>query len=633
MRGNLVRRLLAFCAVTVMVFAAFAAARLTRVTTVSAAGGPGNLKISAIPLISGCPIGPAFTFCDQIPNGTTQQVEFNVTAAVAVQGVSVSIAAIPGLSANFAVGYFTISNLSTCSGNIAANTPCAIVLIFSPTVAGLRQAALTVTDSASDTLAFNVQGTGANLEMGLPAAPVCSFLPTTAFSYCNQPVGGTSGSLTFTLTSGNPVTGLNIAFAAVPGLASEFNAAQPDFTITGTTCATTLAAFTPCTVGVAFTPKTAGLRSAALSVTDSEGDSLAVTLAGQTNGGLAIQQQGVTIVPCLPSPGSQFCNEPTGGSPAPVAYTLTNTSGTQLTGLTIAPPLPTIQPPPPPVNFTVTSTSCTATLAANASCTINVAFTPLAAGLQQGAVTATDTQGDVAAINLAGTGDDFSMQIVPGMSPQVTVSQGNTATFRAQLTADSVFGQNGEIVTLTCPINLPQFTTCSFTPCPMTPMAGGTLPFSVLIATSTTTVLTPEVPNPCNSPAAALVPGGRGPSGILRIVTDRPERASQFPARLAILATLALLLGTLGFSATRALPAFGPGARRALVAFALIAFSGALLSACGNKNNANSTATPLGTTTMNVVAVVTDSSGNSLNASRGLQIVLEVLKQQQVGIP
>jgi hypothetical protein len=622
----LVRRLVAFCAVAVTVFAAFAAVRLNRVATVSAAGGPGTLKISAIPLISGCPIGPSFTFCDQIPNGTTQTLEFSVTAAVPVQGVAVSIAAIPGLSANFAAGDFTISNLSTCSGNLAANQPCVIAIIFSPTVAGLREAVLTVTDSGGDALAFNIEGTGAGLEIRPPAPPICSFLPTTAFTYCNQPVGGTSGSLTFTLTSGSPVTGLNIAFAAVPGLTSEFNAAQPDFTITGTTCVTTLLAFTPCTVSVAFTPATAGLRSAALTVSDSAGDAVAVTLAGHSNAGLVIVQQGLTVVPCLPSPGLQFCNEPTAGSAAPIAFTLSNTSGTQVTGITIAPPVNTSQPPPPPGNFTVTSTSCPTTLAANASCTINVAFTPLATGLQQGAITVTDTQGDIGAINLAGTGDDFSMKIVVGQSPEVTVAQGGTATFMAELDDDSVFGQNGEQMTLACPLNLPAFTTCAFMPCPITPKIGGTVPFSILIATSTATVLTPPVPNPCDTPSAAFVPGARGPNGILRIVTNRPERAPQFPALLAILATLALVLGVLGFDAMGALPAFGPGARRALAGLALIVLSGALLSACKKNGVVNSTATPIAATTMNVVANATDSSGNSINAGRGLQITLDVIK-------
>ena len=105
------------------------------------------------------------------------------------------------------------------------------------------------------------------------------------------------------------------------------------------------------------------------------------------------------------------------------------------------------------------STSCTSTLAANANCVINVAFTPLATGLQQGTISVTDTQGDVAAFNLSGTGDDFSMQIVAGQSPEVSVAQGGTATFMAQLNADAVFGQNGEKVTLACPINLPSLRT------------------------------------------------------------------------------------------------------------------------------------------------------------------------------
>ncbi len=631
------RRLLAFCGVTVVVLAAFAAVRLNRVASVSAAGVPGVLKLSAIPIVSGCPLGPSFTFCDQIPNGTTQLAEFNVMAATAVQGVSVSVAAIPGLSANFAAGDFTIPSYGNCSGSLAANQPCVLPILFSPTVAGLREAAVTVTDSAGDTLTFNVNGTGADLKMALPGPPFCSTLPTVAFTYCNEPVGSASGTLTFTLTSGSAVTGLNIGFAAVPGLQSEFNPAAPDFTIESTTCTGSLAAFTPCTIGVAFTPATAGLRSAALTATDSEGDALAVTLAGNTNAALTIESPPVPFQTCLPSPGAQFCNEPTGGSTAPVGFTLVNTSGTQITGLTIAPPLDTTQPPPTPVNFSVTSTSCGSTLAAGASCTINVAFTPLNTGLQQGSVSATDTAGDVAAINLSGTGDDFSMTIVAGQSQEVTVSQGNTATFMAQLTADGVFGQNGEMVTLACPNNLPEFTTCSFAPCPITPVIGGTVPFSILIATSTATVLTPAIANPCDTPAtAAAAPGARGPNGILRIVTARPERAPQFPALPAILALAALAMGALALwgNFIGGQPAFGPGARRAVVALALIVFAGAALSACGKKNNAaTSTATPIAITTMNVFASAVDANGNSINASRGLQIVLDVIKQQEPPFP
>jgi hypothetical protein len=622
----LVRRLLVFCAVMVTVFAAFAAVRLNRVASVSAAGTPGIFKISAIPIVSGCPLGPSFTFCNQIPNGTNQVVEFNVTATAAVQGVTVSIAAIPGLSANFAAGDFTIPNTSTCTGNLAANQICVLPIEFSPTVAGLREAVVTVTDSAGDALTFNVNGTGTTLRMLMPAPPFCGSLPTISFTYCNQPVGGVSGTLTFTLSSGSAVTGLNIGFAAVPGLESQFNQAMPDFTIENTTCTGSLAPFTPCTIGVAFTPATAGLRSAALTATDSEGDALTVALAGNTNAALTIEYVPASVQTCLPSPGAQFCNEPTAGTTAPIAITLKNNSGTQITGLVITPPLTSVQPPPPPVNFTVTSTSCPATLAANATCVINVAFTPLNTGLQQGSVTATDTQGDVAAFNLSGTGDDFNMAIVANEESEVTVSQGGTATFLAQLNADAVFGQNGEMVTMACPTTMPAFTTCAYMPCPITPVIGGNVPFSVLIATSTKFVRTPEIPNPCNNPnAASSAPGVGGPNGILRIVTNRPVSEARFPALLAVFLTLALLLVALGLTKTSALPSLGTGARRALVAFGMIAFTGALLS-CGSKSNVPSTATPIATTIMIVPAQAVDSNGNPINAARDMQITLDVIK-------
>jgi hypothetical protein len=396
-----------------------------------------------------------------------------------------------------------------------------------------------------------------------------------------------------------------------------------------TTCTGGLAANAGCTIGVEFTPTTAGLRSAALTATDSNGDATVINLAGSTTGGLflAIVEPGTNPAACARVNFFSFCSEPTAGSTAPTTVTLRNTTGTQITGLTITPPLNTTQPPPTPANFSVTSASCASTLAANASCTINVAFTPQATGLQQGSVVVTDSAGDVAVINLSGTGDDFGLQIVASQSQEVTVQQGDTATFMAQLTADGVFGQNGETVTLQCPTNLPQFTTCAFMPCPISPMAGGSVPFSILIATSTATKLTPPVASPCDSTSASFVPGARGPNGILRIVTNRPERAPQFPALLVMLGAIAVLLGAVGYCVTGALPVSGRGPRRALVAFGLVVFSGA----CGGGyNSTTSTATPIATTTMNVVATATDSSGNSINASRALQITLDVIKQQPI---
>jgi hypothetical protein len=616
----LVRRLLAICAITLTVVAALAAARLNGIAIVSAAGGPTNLVLFEAQSTAGCPLGPAFTFCDQVTGtqGTTET--FIINNSVAVTGLSVALAQVPGLAADFAAGDFTITT-NTCTGSLAANLQCEIGVAFSPTIAGLRSAALTVTDAGGDTLTFNIAGTGRNLAISPPSDSCPS--PDNAFTYCPEPVGGASSPVTFSLTAGAQVTGVITSFQAIPGLSSEF--AAGDFTIAATTCTGAIATSASCSIEVEFTPTVAGLRAAALTATDAEGDTTFVYLAGSTTSGLVFDsvEPGSNPAACARLNFFGYCNQPTSGSTASTTFTLTNTSGTQVTGLAISPPLNTTQPPPPAVNFSVTGTSCATTLAASASCTINVAFTPLATGLQQGSVVVTDTGGDIAAINLSGTGDDFSMQIVDGQSQEITVSQGNTATFMAQLNADGVFGQNGETVTLVCPVSLPEFTTCAFTPCPITPVVGGAVPFKIAIATSTTNVLTPPIPNPCDSPAASAAPGSRGPNGILRIVTNRAVHAPQFPALLAILAML-------GLAAMSALPAaYGRRANWGRVALALVMLFGAVLSACGGKGNAStSTATPIAVTTMNVIASAVDSSGNTINGSRGLQIILDVTKQQ-----
>jgi sugar lactone lactonase YvrE len=323
-----------------------------------------------------------------------------------------------------------------------------------------------------------------------------------------------------------------------------------------------------------------------------------------------------------------YCNEPSAGTSPSFAFTLLNTSGTAVTGLTISPAFEPVgtQPPPAPTNFTTTSTSCTTTLAAGSSCVINVAFTPLAAGPIVGQLVVSDsTPSDTQTQNLAGTGDDFSLAIINGQTPEVTAEQGNTATFMAQLNADSVFGANGEKVTLACPTNLPQFTTCEFQPCPVTPTLGGATPFNILIHTSTATSETPPIPNPCNSTAAAVRRHQGGAPGGVLFVTVRPPagNGSRFPAVLLILAATALV--ALGTSARG-------GARHAFAMLALITVGSGLVVACHKGSDANSTATPIGVTNLTVTANAVDSGGNSLRASRGLQITLDVIKATKTGL-
>lgn len=317
-----------------------------------------------------------------------------------------------------------------------------------------------------------------------------------------------------------------------------------------------------------------------------------------------------------------FCNEPTAGMSPSFSFTLTNTSATAATGIVITPPFIPLatNPPPAPTNFTTTSTSCATSLGPGASCVINVAFTPLNVGAITGTLTVTDSNpSDLATQDLAGTGDDFNLQIVPGGTPEVTAAQGGTATFMAQLNSVGVFGASGETVTLQCPINLPIFTTCAFKPCPIVPTVAGSTMFSIVIVTSTNTVPAPPVTNPCNSPAAAVRHTAGGAAPMARAIRERFGQVPLLPALLAILAIAALGLGSL-----RVLPA---AKRRPVgVAFAVLLICGAFMPGCGSKSTAPSTATPIGSTTMNITANALDSNGNSLNAGRGLQIVLDVVK-------
>jgi hypothetical protein len=98
-----------------------------------------------------------------------------------------------------------------------------------------------------------LSGTG-----GVPGS--VSFQPS-PLTFAQTGVGVTSGVSTVTITNPDSVTSLsNLTMTLAP--AAEFKLAT-------TTCGTTLAAGTSCTVGVTFTPASAGARSGTLTVSDS----------------------------------------------------------------------------------------------------------------------------------------------------------------------------------------------------------------------------------------------------------------------------------------------------------------------------------------------------------------------------
>ena len=622
------RRLLAFCAVTVTILVALWAFGLKHLATVSAAGAPTNLELVAAAGQSGCPLGPAFTFCDQIPGpgtppGTVSPpARFMIEALTSVSGVSASLVAVPGLSANFNSGDFAIA-LDSCAGSLAANQACEVDIEFHPTTTGLREAALTLMDSAGDTLALNVAGTGRSLVISPPtSAPTCTANnpQDNAFMYCNEPAGSVSASQTFTLRSANAITGLTITPTAVPGITAEFNAT--DFTIESMTCTMTLAANGSCSVSVAFTPASAGLRETSLIASDSQGDMTKVYLAGHTSTGLLLAP-----VSAACSLGSfAFCNEPVGGTTAPNVFTLSNTSGSQISGLNV--PAASVA-----ADFKVASTSCLSVLPAATSCTINVDFTPQASGLRQDMINITDNAGDIGTANFAGTGDDYELQLASGQASELTVVQGGAITFRAQATSDGVFGQNGEQVAFLCPSssNLPAFTSCAATPCPGPVPPNSTIGFQITFVTSSPTVTAPlplpSTPAGCNGYGAETTLGLSTPHSVepssnrLRRTLDR---ASLFPS-LSLLGVLGIAwaIGLVCIRCRRATTLAGTALGPVILAFLLSIALGGALSGC-HHNTAIPTGTPVGQSPMQIQAVALDSHGNLLNAARALPVVIEI---------
>jgi len=627
-----VRRLLVLCTPAVMILSAFSALHLYHVTTVSAASGSSNLTLfGEQPLQAGCSLGPDYTFCDQVPGTTGSTVVFFVDNSTAVSAVSVSLQAIPGVA--FKAGDFTITS-NSCTGSLAANAQCDIGVAFSPTLmsAGLRGAALTVTDAQGDVLGINIEGTAKQLAIA-PTSDPCT-LPDNAYNYCSEPIGGTSPAANFTVAAGSGgATGLNASLAPISGLQSEF--APGDFTITANGCTGALPVNGNCTVSVEFTPTAAGLRSAALTATDSNGDSTTIYLAGATQSGLFFDstEPGPNPATCERVNFYGFCSEPVGGTSAANTFTLVNTSGAQITGLSIPAGSATSGGANP--DFAVKSTTCTSTLPAtspNNSCTITVAFTPQEKGLRQGEIVVTDAEGDVAGLNFIGVGDDYELQLASGQTSELSVVQGQGGIFTGQIVSDGVFGQNSEQVSFTCPINLPQFTSCQILigttqsgKCPASVSPASPTPFEIIFVTSS---VTSEAPVPTAQCSGYGLPASSG--GLVKLpdggLTSRPMRPI---SKRILLSSIALLFAILAavFRTTKRIPLLVPG----LLATVLIM---AVLAGCHHSSPPPLPVTPLGATAMSIQGMALDNNGDPLNATRGLvdstgnaeQIILDVVQ-------
>jgi hypothetical protein len=334
---------------------------------------------------------------------------------------------------------------TTCGTSLAAGASCTAAVAFTPSVTGGRQAVLTAGSSTAGVVAKGVSLSGTGLTAAsLTLTPAQLTFPATLAGQLSA-----AQNLTLKNNGQSAVSGLLLT------LSGSF-ALSP--TPTGNPCGTGLAGGGSCVIGIVFAPANGVVAVGPLTgaLTASVPAQTAITAATAALTGTAAYPPGIRISPAalvqFPTTG---VNQPA----APVPVTITN-QGTlsALTGLSLS-----INAQGVANGFSLGSSTCTATLSANASCIANVNFLPTHApstpGVLSGALVATSSNGAASAtLALAGSAFDFSL-FANGASSK-TILQGQTAYFTLAATP---LGSTSGTIAFTCG-TLPANAFCLFNP-------------------------------------------------------------------------------------------------------------------------------------------------------------------------
>jgi hypothetical protein len=374
----------AFCTVSVTFTPGTIGPLSAAVTVTQKNGVAENVSLTGsgiAPAISFSP--PTVTFGATLvgtPNPTPQMVTVSNIGAfdTTIQTISIT-----GTNASD----FLPITADTCSGQklTAGTGTCTITVSFTPAAGGLRTAQINVPfliaggNLTTQTVALSGEG----------AAPAVNFAPT-PLTFNNQLKNTTSAPSTVTL--------LNDGTYA---LTMNSVSASGDFAIQSNGCTGTLAVNTSCTVAVTFTPTAVGTRNGTLTFTDNNN---AIPSSQQT---VSLVGTGAAPIVSLAIAPQTFGNQQVGTTSAPSTVTLSNLGNWPLTINSI------VKGGANPGDFAIQSNTCLppGTVAASASCTVTVTFTPAAAGPRSATLVFTDNNnaapdppGVTQTVSLTGTG-------------------------------------------------------------------------------------------------------------------------------------------------------------------------------------------------------------------------------------
>src|SRR5216683_2256933 len=238
-------------------------------------------------------------------------------------------------------------------------------------------------------------------------------LSSFSLSFQDEGIGGTTPSQQITLANTGSAT-LNITSIVPSG----------DFA--ATTCGSSLAGGTSCTISVTFTPTAAGARTGTITITDSVASSpQKVTLTGNGVAGLA-----ATVSPTSLS----FGNQTQGTTSVAQSVTLTNTGSATLTinGFSLGGANPS--------DFALSSTDCkqSQSLAVGSSCAFAIVFAPLAVANLSATLQILDNSAQ-SPRNVPLTG--------VGLAPPTVALSPTSLNFAAQIVGSKSSGQSVTLIT------------------------------------------------------------------------------------------------------------------------------------------------------------------------------------------
>ncbi|HSY90093.1 MAG TPA: choice-of-anchor D domain-containing protein [Candidatus Binatus sp.] len=320
-------------------------------------------------------------------------------------------------AADFQLSYQGCLSVIVTPGRI-----CQVQVTFTPTATGARAATLTFTNGAG-TQTASLSGTGV-------AATYTLGLTPSAMTFQAQQKGVQSPAQNAWL----------INTGTAPITVSKITSSNTDYQVSGCV-GSAIQPNTSCAIYVYLTPTVTTTDNATLTITSN------ATVGSQT---ITVTGSGATAAPTMqvsPS-GLAFSSQVVSTTSAIQFVQVTNNSASTVTGITIATTGTNA------ADFTISSNSCTATLAATSACGFYVAFKPSAAVANTAAVTITDSAGTqtvaLAGYGVASTSSalllqsvlQFPKQTVGFTSPNQSATFENTGDSPLTISSVSLGGTN-----------------------------------------------------------------------------------------------------------------------------------------------------------------------------------------------